>query len=373
MASSSINPPSDNGRRNPAVHSARASEALLQHDRLTFTLNRKTDRNKHNYRWNAAVYTPKDHDSGVESDDSDSKPGNHPPAVDLDIETPGRRSTSNCDSFLPTAPKLLAADSLHLDDSATFRQDIEKALSSSPPGAPLLFHVSPIDLSRLRSLLDEISGISRFSYEHGTELARLDMPEKPIHNQTIAGVIRLFEGARHRMSDVAQELDEPTIANRLDAVYEKGTTDIHVPGVMLVQADFCFREERMQYLPTVVGEVAYSQDTQSVMQKSIDYTDVVSSGSSIPLVFVVDIEYPHAHRATVSMRVRDGDGHPHGNARWVVHQVQFFVAGAEPQPEGNIDLYVSDFLRSSPGLPEAMIRPLPARDANTNEILAPAR
>lgn len=56
---------------------------------------------------------------------------------------------------------------------------------------------------------------------------------------------------------------------------------------------------------------------------------------------ILDIDYPRAHSARVSLMVADG-----AQGRWVQRGETFYSDHLDAQPVGQVGFYLSDFLRS---------------------------
>ncbi|GJC86299.1 hypothetical protein ColLi_09137 [Colletotrichum liriopes] len=277
-------------------------------------------------------------------------------------------ATSTSTSATSPATALSSTHRIRLDSAANLEFDLLAAAaahSTTLPCPPFEIHSCYDDFLKLQALLPEINNVSRFGYNHTTQLALFEMGESPLHHQTQRGVSELIRQARNQARDLVRNAANgdhrlPAIAARLSRVYDAGTADIEAPGRWVYQPDFCFRERLGErYMPSILGEVSYAQGTVSVEEKALIWAESVD-GSRACIVLVIDIQYRKAQRATVSMLVADCDGR--GGPYWAMRGEAFYVEGTDEQPEGVVDLYISDFLGSD-GLPDAFIRPY-CGDAN---------
>lgn len=79
---------------------------------------------------------------------------------------------------------------------------------------------------------------------------------------------------------------------------------------------------------------------------------IAGTQGRIGAVLILDLGYPDAKRAKVSLLVADGS-----LSRWVQRDESFYDEDLDDQPVGQVGLYVSDFLRGDDALPAALCRP----------------
>ncbi|GJC86313.1 hypothetical protein ColLi_09151 [Colletotrichum liriopes] len=121
----------------------------------------------------------------------------------------------------------------------------------------------------------------------------------------------------------------------------------------IVQPDISFRERKFYY-PAFVGEIAYSQTTADVEEKAWKYIKrAVVPSCRVRVVFVIDVAYPYAEKATVSLLAADEKS---DEPYWVVHRKPFYDESAETPLSGSIDIFASDFLGSLDGVPDELRR-----------------
>ncbi len=79
---------------------------------------------------------------------------------------------------------------------------------------------------------------------------------------------------------------------------------------------------------------------------------IVGTNGQIGAVLIIDIHYPKAIWAKVSLLVADGS-----LGRWAQRGGIFYSDSFDEQPVGQVGLYISDFLRGDDNLPTAFRRP----------------
>jgi len=91
-----------------------------------------------------------------------------------------------------------------------------------------------------------------------------------------------------------------------------------------------------------------------VERKVLQYIECAEG--EIQAVIVLDAQYPKANRAKVALRVTDGTTADTTAGTWVRYFETIYDDDLVEQPEGEIGLYVSDFVGPA-GLPTALCRP----------------
>jgi hypothetical protein len=86
-----------------------------------------------------------------------------------------------------------------------------------------------------------------------------------------------------------------------------------------------------------------------VERKARQYID--SSDGKIQAVLILDLQYPGMKKAWVSLRVADDP-----SSHWIQHHDLYHDDALDQQPDGQVDLYLSDLVGSA-GLPAAYCRP----------------
>ncbi|KAF6825708.1 hypothetical protein CMUS01_09711 [Colletotrichum musicola] len=236
-----------------------------------------------------------------------------------------------------------------------FHADLNAALSDATrrdPDSSVYFRVSPSNLPQLETFLADVD-VSRFTYDSVTELACLEMTETALHSVVGFDLSVLLLAVKDRIRDqiraafqarggmqsepdpapATSDDDKAAVVHRLTKVRPMGTTTIHVPGKSdNKQPDFSFRELKLD----------------SAESKCCLY-----SKAGIHFVLLIDIQYPDADQATVSLRVAEpgGDEAPY----WALHREPFLLSSGD-QPVGGIDPFASDFLGGSRGVPEEFRR-----------------
>ncbi|KAF6832942.1 hypothetical protein CPLU01_05891 [Colletotrichum plurivorum] len=239
----------------------------------------------------------------------------------------GKNTNHGCQSHPSRPPSAPASPifPLRLDCAASFHADLNAALSDATrrdPDSPVYFRVSPSNLPQLETFMADVD-VSRVSYDSVTELACLEMTETALHSvvgfdisvmllaakDRLRGQIRAAIQARGGVQpEPASEPgpnddDKAAVVHHLTKVRSMGTTTINVPGTSdNKQPDFSFRElGSPRYLPSFCGEVLYSQRLESAESKCCLY-----SKAGIHFVLLIDIQYPDADQATVSVHFLGG-------------------------------------------------------------------
>ncbi|WYZ36470.1 hypothetical protein EsH8_XV_000023 [Colletotrichum jinshuiense] len=258
-------------------------------------------------------------------------------------------------------------------------EDIALALDNGTPGRPLTFHVLPADLPTLQSYTSVLR-ITRLYYNHATERAILTMGESPLHYHCQEALANLIDKSKDDLAILA-------VAAKLRRIYSNGSVEIGCDR-FVAQPDLSFIDDE-SILPSLVGEIAYSQTTQDVEAKAMSY--IADSQGEIRAVFILDIEYPEAEVATVSLLTahQDDDNNNNNNNNnnnivnggnddadsaadvgfvtfeWAFRRQVVFDNKAAIQPEGAIHLFASDFLTPSySAVPPALARRRSADDSD---------
>ncbi|KAF6843249.1 hypothetical protein CMUS01_02292 [Colletotrichum musicola] len=291
------------------------------------------------------------------------------PEVDFDFD-----ALLNCDSGLDSGLDSDSPcddhDSLNSDSNSNHKsippelaQRLEACIASAirPNSESILrVSVSPQHLDLFRTLLVN-SPPSRFSYNHIAGIAELE-----IEALASGAYASSLPGVGDATATIASE-STPTIANvsirnairRLHNVVEWGDPPIRGQGSSQRQPDtsFCERTTKpmKEWLPSIIGEIAFSQTTSSVERKAMEYIDHVrQDGVRTRLVVIIDIQYPDELAASVSVLAPPSTNSPHPN--WLVHRRQFHSRDDTPQPDGQFEIFVSDFLATIDHLPSELRR-----------------
>ncbi|KAK3363735.1 hypothetical protein B0T25DRAFT_470020, partial [Lasiosphaeria hispida] len=199
-----------------------------------------------------------------------------------------------------------------------------------------------VRLERKLTQLDQ-DKIRRCEYDFESGILYLDiMPVRPLHYVVQEGVKVDLRGS---LAALIPAIDDAKLRHRVSQVLEMGEVDIRRQGKIWKQGDISFCEPGSGRLSSVVGEIS----TSHVERKAIQYID--GTQGEIQAVFIVDMLYPTATKAKMSLFTADGTkGH------WVQRSVIFYDDALEEQPIGQLGLYLSDFLGAR-GLPTAFCRP----------------
>ncbi|EAQ85494.1 predicted protein [Chaetomium globosum CBS 148.51] len=165
--------------------------------------------------------------------------------------------------------------------------------------------------------LDQLK-IRRVEYDYESGTVYLDiMSESPFHYQVQAG---LRDHLKASLGKLYADTKDPAIRNLIRLVEEQGTARIGVDGKLLKQAD--------------------SESRQRVESKARQYID--SLDDKIQAVLILDLQYPRYEEG-----LADG---------WPLQHDLYHDDDLDQQPDGQVDLYLSDFVGSA-GLPPAYCRP----------------
>ncbi|KAL0929273.1 uncharacterized protein CTRU02_215814 [Colletotrichum truncatum] len=261
---------------------------------------------------------------------------------------------------------------------ARYQSAIEAARCCYDSESPLRLSVKIVELPFLKSTLLQAKP-SRFAYNYNTQIAELEMTESLLHQLCCRGLDNLIQQAlnrllehlrrlldshnaiKHKAGDINPAVDDALrdTIRRLKNVYSSGTSTVFVPGSWEAQPDVAFSEHTTQpwadRLPSIVGEVAYSQTAADAECKALSYvTKGVRSdcSSRIRLVIILDICHSsQGESATVGVVAAANDQIIDSPPAWVMRRCEFYREGALQQPEGEIHLFASDFLAAIDGLP----------------------
>ncbi|WYZ36450.1 hypothetical protein EsH8_XV_000003 [Colletotrichum jinshuiense] len=276
--------------------------------------------------------------------------------ADMDHEQDHEQDREPSLGLLPESVTMLLSSSLSSSaSSGTLDNDCTEAESLDPPGSyssavasieaadksdphPIVIRLRPADLARIEDYIHNTADVSRFCYDFQAEECHLEMAET---------------------ADLALRLEGTAAAARLRRVRPFGTITITFPNIWTAQPDFSFRELGACF-PAIVAEIAFAQSTKSVEGKARKWLEhaVVVAGSRTRAVLIIDIAYPKADKATVSLLVTDNKT---GNSSWAIHRQTIFDDANHIQPSGSVALFASDFLGSLDGLPSEIIRQSPAQ------------
>ncbi|KAK4033874.1 hypothetical protein C8A01DRAFT_49609 [Parachaetomium inaequale] len=243
-----------------------------------------------------------------------------------------RSSGSSGSSGSPARPAAAAAillDCRTLDEIAKYivdarRQANEAILSFPWPASEAL------DLAqRLDDRLVELGQrkVRRFEYDYKSGLVYLDIKgESEFHYQVQAG---LRDYLKDGVAELLGTTQDATLRQRIRFFMERGPFLIKYEDKLCKQAD---------------GETR-----QRVEEKARQYIEL--SDGKIRAVLILDLQYKGMKKAWVSLLTADKS-----SSRWVQHSQLFHDDNLNQQPDGQVDLYLSDFFGSA-GLPAAFCRP----------------
>jgi len=139
----------------------------------------------------------------------------------------------------------------------------------------------------------------------------------------------------------------------MKAILNVGTSPIEKEGKILKQADIALGSLHNK-LPSFVCDVSYSEPRSHVERKMAQYIEAAEG--EIRAVAAFKIQYPGAKWATVALRVADGSA---TTGAWMQHFDTIYDEKLPRQPDGQIALYISDFIGPA-RLPTDFCRPLAA-------------
>ncbi|GJC86232.1 hypothetical protein ColLi_09070 [Colletotrichum liriopes] len=224
--------------------------------------------------------------------------------------------------------------------------------STYSPSLSASFYLACHQLPALRQILSRYPGF-RFYYDAARGHVHI-MVESVIHQQCTKHAVTLLERCVQAIAAATTEL-VPNVAKRFDNIAELGTVTIDVPGLGLSQPDAQFLEDGCRF-PTFVVETAFSQSIKSATEKAKKY--ITRTTGAVRAVLVVDVDYPDIRRIDVVLWVaKRVDGRAAVAKPFKAQTVQLYVADAEVQPEGAIELFASDFLEPDAAWPRQMRRP----------------
>ncbi|KAH6614503.1 hypothetical protein B0J18DRAFT_403984 [Chaetomium sp. MPI-SDFR-AT-0129] len=165
--------------------------------------------------------------------------------------------------------------------------------------------------------------IRRVEYDYKSGIVYLDiMAESPFHYQVHAG---LRDDLKASIKKSIAQTKDPAIRELIGLVVEQGTADIRVDGKLFKQAD--------------------SESRPHVERKADQYID--ASDNKIQVVLILKLQYRGMKKAWVSLLTADG---------WLLQHDLCHDDDLDRQPDGQVELYLSDFIGST-GLPPAYCRP----------------
>ncbi|KAK4141193.1 uncharacterized protein C8A04DRAFT_39325 [Dichotomopilus funicola] len=240
-------------------------------------------------------------------------------------------TTANCSQLLPSI--------------STIENVINAITSSRERGiaSSLRFHW---EVSKVEELSEKLNirlvqldqpKVRRFEYDYESETVYLDiMGESPLHYQSQAGLSRCLQSCLAYSRFAPMEFE---VVQLIDSVVDRGTTNVKFGCKLWKQPDVAFGRVDSDSLPPLVCE-----------EKAHDYINL--SDNNIQAVLILDLEYPDATKAWVSLLVSNGSRLNH----FVHGHVLFYDDELDQQPAGRVVLYLSDFVGLA-GLPAAYCRP----------------
>ncbi|GJC86336.1 hypothetical protein ColLi_09174 [Colletotrichum liriopes] len=267
---------------------------------------------------------------------------------------------------------------------------IQQAKRSSRPDSevPFALRVDAADLALFEAIVSKPNlKPSRFFYNATAQEACLEMMESHMHQQCQQGLLSLLLLARGQLllqinRHVARSTPPDSMylsgvraASRdLRYIFNWGTACINTPGGATGQADVALCPVR-RGLPSIIGEVAWSQSTQEVEAKAQAWLapgtapdpTFCTTTTSIQMVIIIDVAYPNAESAAIRVGLHepatahgsdggDDDDDDHANStsednktqktqfQPVMHHHVFYDKHADTQPDGAIAIFASDFL-----------------------------
>ncbi|KAH6612912.1 hypothetical protein B0J18DRAFT_470263 [Chaetomium sp. MPI-SDFR-AT-0129] len=182
--------------------------------------------------------------------------------------------------------------------------------------------------------LDQIK-IRRFEYDYQSGIAYIDiMTETSLHFQMLVGTSNYAELSLARF--VATIPDDALRQRIVGEILNFGTASIEKKAKILKQGDFAFSSVKNK-LPSL-----YIKCAEGDIQAAI----------------VLDVQYRKANRAKVALCVADGTA----AGTWVRYFDTIYDEKLVEQPEGEVGLYLSDFIGPT-NLPVSFCRPSAAETA----------
>ncbi|KAK4155045.1 hypothetical protein C8A00DRAFT_42278 [Chaetomidium leptoderma] len=175
--------------------------------------------------------------------------------------------------------------------------------------------------------LDQLK-IRRFEYNYISGTVYLDiMDETTFHYQVQAG---LRDYLRYSLAELLVATDDTQISQLIRSIWERGTADIKYENKLCKQADVSFGQAE---------------------EKACRYIDL--SDGKIRVVLILELQYSGMKKAWVNLLVADESSSCRVPRFELLHDDDL---GLDQQPDGQVDLYLSDFLGLA-SLPVAFCRP----------------
>ncbi|KAH6628189.1 hypothetical protein F5144DRAFT_492561 [Chaetomium tenue] len=196
--------------------------------------------------------------------------------------------------------------------------------------------------------LDELK-IRRFEYDYQSGIAYIDIrPETSLHSEFLYRAQQYFLSSLARYTVTIQ--DAALRQRIIKHIRNLGTSRIAVEGTILKQADFAFGFA-MNPLPCL------GESQHHVERKLVQYVEL--TGGKIEAAVALNGQYPSGRSAQVALRVVDGAT----TGTWVQYFDTVYDEDCATQPDGQLGLYISDFLGPA-GLPVNFCRPSTAERAS---------
>ncbi|KAK3293638.1 uncharacterized protein B0H64DRAFT_434780 [Chaetomium fimeti] len=214
------------------------------------------------------------------------------------------------------------------------------------------FHWQPSKVENLLTQLGDKSigiedfEIRRVEYDYKFETVYLDITnDTELLNKVQAG-LRYF--LQNRLNGLVADMADPAMHHLARRIKARGTFLMRYEDKICKQADLSFG--LAGHLPSLVCEIFWSQPRQYIERKAHQYIEM--SDGQIRAVLILDLQYPDAAEGCVGLLVADDSG----SSDWIQRSQVFYDETFTEQPNGRVDLYISDF-RGCAGLPAALCRP----------------
>ncbi|KAH6848104.1 hypothetical protein B0I37DRAFT_446234 [Chaetomium sp. MPI-CAGE-AT-0009] len=192
------------------------------------------------------------------------------------------------------------------------------------------FHWQPSEVELLLAQLQARSmeldfEIRRFEYDYEGETVYLDITSDTELLDQVQDGLRCF--LQNCLNELAADIHNPETRQLTRRIWARNISIIQYEGNICKQADLSFERKARQYIDMSDGQIG--------------------------AVLILDLQYPDLAGASVSLLVADESGY----SNWVQNSQLFYDDDLAQQPNGQLDLYISDF-RGYTGLPAALCRPL---------------
>jgi hypothetical protein len=190
--------------------------------------------------------------------------------------------------------------------------------------------------------------IRRLEYDYHSGIAYIDiMMETKLHYLCQEGFENDIEIGLGRF---VVAIPDATIHDYImKTILNLGTSPIEKEGKIRKQPDISLGSLHDE-LPSFACEVSYSESRSHVERKMVQYIEAAEG--EIRAVAAFKIQYPGAKWVTVSLRVADGTT----TGAWMQHFDTIYDEKLPRQPDGQLDLYISDFIGAAQ-LPTDFCRP----------------